>query len=193
MANKRKVPEINASSMADISFLLLIFFFVATTMDTDKGLARVLPPITDQPVENTDLVVKERNVFPVFINYRNEVAVKGKPIHLSQLKTMAKDFMDNPSNSEKLPEKINTEVEYFGVIPITKHAVISLQSDRGSLYQIYITVQNELQAAINELRNEAAHRRFNKSYADLDEEQQKAIRVIYPQRISEAEPRSIKK
>jgi len=192
MTDKKKVPEINSSSMADISFLLLIFFFVATTMDTDKGLARVLPPIVDQPVDD-QVVVKERNVFSVLVNYRNEIAVKGQPVHISQLKSMTKEFLDNPMNAEKLPEKVDTEVEYFGVIPITKHAVISLQNDRGSQYQLYLAVQNELQAAINELRNEAARRRFNKPYNDLDENQQKAIRVIYPQRISEAEPRNIKK
>jgi len=192
MTDKKKVPEINSSSMADISFLLLIFFFVATTMDTDKGLARILPPITDQPVDE-QVVVKERNVFPVFINYRNMVAVKGQPVHLSQLKAMTKEFMDNPMNLDKLPEKVDTEVDYFGVIPITKHAVISLQSDRGSQYQLYLAVQNELQAAISELRNEAARRKFKKSYDELEEDQQKAIRVIYPQRISEAEPRNVKK
>ena len=193
MTDKKKVPEINSSSMADISFLLLIFFFVATTMDTDKGLARILPPITDQPNLDEQQVVKERNVFSVLVNYRNEIAVKGKPVHISQLKSMTKEFLDNPMNAEKLPEKIETEVEYFGVIPITKHAVISLQSDRGSQYQLYIAVQNELQAAINELRNEMSRKRFNKPYNDLDENQQKAIRLIYPQRISEAEPRNIKK
>jgi biopolymer transport protein ExbD len=136
LSNKKKVPEINASSMADISFLLLIFFFVATTMDTDKGLTRILPPINDQQQVDENIVVKERNVLPVYINFRNEIGVKGKPVHLSQLKTMAKEFMENPMNSEKLPEKVDTEVEYFGIIPITKHAVISLQSDRGSLYQV---------------------------------------------------------
>ncbi|MCL2072798.1 MAG: biopolymer transporter ExbD [Marinilabiliaceae bacterium] len=191
MASKKRVPEIPSASLADIAFLMLIFFLIATTMDTDKGIARMLPPIIEDQ-QDDQIVVKARNVFPVFINFRNEVSVKG-PIHLSQLKELTKEFLTNPYNSEELPELVDTEVEYFGVIPITKHAVISLQTDRGTQYQTYLTVQNELQAAINELRNEAARKKFKKSYEDLDEDQQKAIRVIYPQRISEAEPRNIKK
>jgi len=191
--NKKKIPEINGGSLSDISFLMLTFFLLTTTMDTDRGLARMLPPISDEKVENPDMVVKERNVLPVLINYRNEVAVKGAPIHISQLKGIAKEFLENKENLEKLPEKIETHVDYFGVIPITKNAVISLQSDRGAQYQVYLSVQNELQAAYNELRNEVSRKQFKLPYDDLDEDQQKAVRVIYPQRISEAEPRSVKK
>ena len=192
MASKKKVPEIPSASLADIAFLMLIFFLIATTMDTDKGIARMLPPIIEDQVDE-QIVVKERNVLPVRINFRNDVSVKGRPIHLSQLKEITKEFFVNPYHSEDLPELIETEIDYFGIIPITKNAVISLQTDRGTQYQTYLTVQNELQAAINELRNEASRKQFKRPYDDLNEDQQKAVRVIFPQRISEAEPRNIKK
>jgi biopolymer transport protein ExbD len=191
MASKKKVPEIPSASLADIAFLMLIFFLVATQMDTDKGIARMLPPIFEDEIDVPP--VKERNVLPVLINFRNDISVKGRPIHISQLRAITKEFMANPLQLENLPELVDTEVDFLGVIPITKHAVISLISDRGTQYQTYLTVQNELQAAINELRNETARKHFRKSYEDLDDDQQKAIRVIYPQRISEAEPRNIKK
>ncbi|MDR2928746.1 MAG: biopolymer transporter ExbD [Cytophagaceae bacterium] len=188
---KNKVPEVNASSMADISFLLLIFFLVATTMDTDKGLARMLPPIVPETQDAPP--VNERDVFEVLVNARNELLVEKQPMHMSQLKDATKEFLANPLGLATLPAKREVEVPYFGIIPIAPNAVISLQSDRGTTYQTYLSVQNELQAAIDELRNEISKRQFNKNYSELDEEQQKAVRVIYPQKISEAEPRSIKK
>ena len=191
MASKKKVPEIPSASLADIAFLMLIFFLIATTMDTDRGIARMLPPMFDEEVDIPP--VRERNVLPVLINFRNDVSVRGTPIHISQLREITKEFMENPFELDNLPELVPTEIDYFGLVPITKHAVISLVSDRGTQYQTYLTVQNELQAAINELRNEAARKKFRKSYEDLDEDQQRAIRVIYPQRISEAEPRNIKR
>ncbi len=90
-----------------------------------------------------------------------------------------------------LPEREEIEVPFFGVYPVTTKAVISLQNDRGTQYQMYLSVQNELQAAYNELRDELARRQFNSSFSDLNDEQQSAIRVIYPQKISEAEPRNV--
>jgi len=189
--NKRKLPEIPTASLADISFLMLIFFLIATTMSTDKGLARMLPPIFDVDVELPP--VKERNVLSVMINFRNEVIIKSRHVHVSQIKDITKEFLANPYGLENLPELVPTEVDYFGYIPITKHAVISLQTDRGTQYQLYLTVQNELQAAISELRNEISKKQFGTKYDELSEDQQKAVRVIYPQRISEAEPRNVKK
>jgi len=189
--NKKKIPEINGGSLSDISFLMLTFFLLTTTMDTDRGLARMLPPIVEQ--DDFTIEVKERNVLPVLINYRNEIAVKGERIHISQLKDITVEFLENKYDLEKLPERFDTEIEFFGVIPITKNAVISLQSDRGAQYQVYLNVQNELQAAYNELRNQKAKERFKMPYDDLNDDQQKAIRTIFTQRISEAEPRSVKK
>ncbi len=188
---KRETPEVNAGSMADIAFLLLIFFLVTTTMDTDSGLARLLPP----PVpENQDPPppIKDRNVFTVLLNSNNQLLVKGKPMKMGELKEAAKEFILNPNKDEKLPEFKDTEVDFFGIIPVTK-GVISLQNDNGTQYQTYLTVQNELQRAYTELRNAKARSKWGKDYDDLDEDQQKAIREIYPQKISEAEPKNIGK
>lgn len=187
---KRDIPEINAGSMADIAFLLLIFFLMTTTMDTDTGLARTMPPpIPEEDVDTPP--IRERNVFEVLINANNQLLVEKQPMALKDLKDAAKVFIQNPANLATLPEREEIEVPFFGVYPVTTKAVISLQNDRGTQYQMYLAVQNELQAAYNELRDELARRQFNSSFSDLGEEQQSAIRVIYPQKISEAEPRNV--
>lgn len=187
---KRDIPEINAGSMADIAFLLLIFFLMTTTMDTDTGLARTMPPPLP-PQEDAPPPIRERNVFEVLINANNQLLVEKQPMALQNLKDAAKVFIENPANLATLPEREEIEVPFFGVYPVTTKAVISLQNDRGTQYQMYLAVQNELQAAYNELRDELARRKFNKSFNELDDEQQSAIRVIYPQKISEAEPRNV--
>ncbi|HKL71563.1 MAG TPA: biopolymer transporter ExbD [Marinilabiliaceae bacterium] len=187
---KRDIPEINAGSMADIAFLLLIFFLMTTTMDSDTGLARTMPPPI--PKEDVDTPpIRERNVFEVLINANNQLLVEKRPMALQNLKDAAKVFIQNPANLATLPEREEIEVPFFGVYPVTTKAVISLQNDRGTQYQMYLAVQNELQAAYNELRDELARRQFNSSFNDLNDEQQSAIRVIYPQKISEAEPRNV--
>lgn len=187
---KRDIPEINAGSMADIAFLLLIFFLMTTTMDSDTGLARTMPPpIPEEDVDTPP--IRERNVFEVLINANNQLLVEKQPMALKDLKDAAKVFIQNPANLATLPEREEIEVPFFGVYPVTTKAVISLQNDRGTQYQMYLAVQNELQAAYNELRDELARRQFNSSFSDLGEEQQSAIRVIYPQKISEAEPRNV--
>ncbi len=187
---KREIPEINAGSMADIAFLLLIFFLMTTTMDTDTGLARTMPPPLP-PQEEAPPPIRERNVFEVLINANNQLLVEKRPMALRELKDAAKIFIENPANLSSLPEKEDIEVPFFGIISVSTKAVISLQNDRGTQYQMYLAVQNELQAAYNELRDELSRRQFNTSFKDLDEDRQKAIRMIYPQKISEAEPRNV--
>lgn len=185
----RKVPEINSSSTADIAFIILIFFLVTTSMDTDRGLARQLPP----PPENKEIeniIVKERNVLIVLLNAQDQLMAGGEYVRVSDLRKIAKDFIANPYNDEKLPEKKAKDVPFFGNTMITENHVISLQNDRGTTYQAYINVQNELVAAYNELRNELAQEKWQKDYEALEEEQKKAIRTIYPQKISEAEPKN---
>ncbi|MFV0522047.1 MAG: biopolymer transporter ExbD [Mangrovibacterium sp.] len=185
----RKVPEIPSSSLADIAFMLLIFFLVATTMDVDKGLERRLPPMP--PEEQTDAPpIKERNVFVVLVNANNELLVEGEPMEVTQLRDAAKEFLTNPANSADLPEKTMKEVPYFGKVGITK-GVISLQNDRGTSYGTYLAVQNELVGAVNELRDELSNRQFGKNYADLGKEQQDAVKTIVPSKISEAEPKQV--
>ena len=187
---KRKVPDINSSSTADIAFLLLIFFLITTSMDTDRGLARLLPPPPEDEKndDNTDKI-KERNILQVYLNKDDALMCGNEYISIDQLRDKAKEFIANVNNSEHMPEKTQKNVEFFGTSMVTDKHVISLQNDRGSSYQAYISVQNELVAAYNELRDELAQEKWQLPYAELNDEQQKAVREIYPQRISEAEPK----
>ena len=187
---KRELQEINAGSTADIAFLLLIFFLVATTMDTDSGLARKLPPMPDKNQQKNDSKIKERNVFVVLINSHNQLLVEGQLMQVRDLREKTKEFIANPLNKSDLPEKKLTEVKYFGNYPVSK-GIVSLQNDRGTNYKTYLAVQNELVAAYNELREELAMQKFTKPFKELSKDQQKAIKKIYPQRISEAEPKNI--
>ena len=187
---KKKVPEINASSMADISFLLLIFFLVTTTMDTDSGITRRLPP----PVENPDMdvKVKERNILNVMINKYDKLMVNGKPCDIADLKDKTRDFITPKPNDEKAPEVEVKEIEMIGNFTTNK-GVVSLKNDRGTSYQMYIAVQNELAKAFNELREEVAMTYFKQHYADMtDKDKIDAVNKAVPVRISEAEPEEIK-
>ena len=186
---KRKVPDINSSSTADIAFLLLIFFLITTSMDTDRGLARRLPPPPEQNQKNDDIKLKERNVLQVFLNMNDQLMCGNDYITTDQLRAIAKEFIANPYNDETKPEKHAKDIPFFGNMMITEKHVISLRCDRGSSYKAYLAVQNELVAAYNELRDELAQEKWQKNYVDLNDDQQKAIRDIYPQKISEAEPK----
>ena len=187
---KRKVPDINSSSTADIAFLLLIFFLIATSMDTDRGLARRLPPPpeNDKEQKNEDKV-KQRNVLQIYLNMYDQLMVNGEIMNVQQLRAKTKEFVANKYNDESLPEKTSKEVDFFGPTMVTEKHVVSLQNDRSSSYQAYIDVQNELVAAYNELRDELSQEKWGKNYSELNEDQQKAVREIYPQKISEAEPK----
>ena len=186
----RKTPEIPSASLADIAFMLLIFFLVTTTMDVDSGLERRLPQWVDQEQLEDDQQIKERNVFVVLVNRNNDLLVEGEYADIEDLRERAKEFMANPYNDESLPEKEPVQVPFFGEVMVTK-GVISLRNDLDTKYGTYIAVQNELVGAINELREELSQQQFGKSYNDLNKDQQDAIRDIYPSRISEAEPKKV--
>jgi biopolymer transport protein ExbD len=186
----KKMPEVPAASLADIAFMLLIFFLVTTTMDVDSGLERRLPQWVEEK-QDEEVDVKERNVFVVLVNRNNDLLVENEWTNISELREKAKEFMANPADDESLPEKEPKEVPFFGEVMVTK-GVISLSNDLDTKYGTYIAVQNELVAAINELRDELAKSKFQKAYNDLEREQQDAIREIYPSRISEAEPKQRK-
>lgn len=189
---KRKVPDINSSSTADIAFLLLIFFLITTSMDTDKGLTRRLPPPPEKDVKiDNEIEVKQRNVLQVLLNKNDQLMCDGELIQVSELRKKAKEFIENKNDDPDMPEKVAKDIPVLGgTVLVTGNHVISLQNDRGTSYSEYIKVQNELVAAYNELRNELANRQFGKDYAELTEEQQEGIRDYYPQRISEAEPKN---
>ena len=191
MGKKRKTPGINGSSSADIAFMLLIFFLITTSMDTDKGLARRLPPpVPKDQKKNEEMDIKKRNILVVLINSNNQILCNNEFIDIKQLREKVRNFIENPYNDEHMPEKTEVDVPFFGKQMVTKNHVISLQNDRGTEYQAYIDVQNELAAAYNELREEVSRKKFGKAFADLDEDQQKAVQMIYPQKISEAEPKN---
>ena len=187
---KRKCPEINASSMADIAFLLLIFFLVTTTMSVDKGLSRRLPAPLPENMEKQSVEVNKRNTFIVLLNSNNQLLVQGEFLNVKDLREKAKVFIKNEFNDPNMPVKKPMDVEFFGTVEVTKDHIISLQNDRMTQYQAYIEVQNELVAAYNELRDELSRAKFGMAYESLDEERQKAIQKIYPQKISEAEPKN---
>lgn len=187
--NKRKIPEINAGSMADIAFLLLIFFLVATTMNTDTGIQRVLPPWVENPTDDAP-PIKERNLMAVKVNQYDQIQMQGKLVSLQQVKDLAKEFILNVGNSEDLPEKKMTEIDLIGQYPVSE-GVISLQNDRGTSYDMYIKVQNELTRAFNEIRDNVARQYFGAPVSELDEAKREAIQKAVPNKISEAEPKNI--
>ena len=193
---KRAAPEVNAGSMADIAFLLLIFFLVTTTIETDTGINRKLPPIEDS---NDDVIIKQKNIFTVLLNGKDQLLIEDELMELKDIRKAAVEFLDNggdgscdycrgkkdPTSSDN-PDK----------------AIISLKNERETSYKMYISVQNELVAAYNELRNRRAQDQFGKSFiemqADYDnvnwvgnktklKEKIDQIKLEYPQKLSEVQ------
>lgn len=187
----KKVPEIPNASMADIAFMILIFFLITTTMDVDSGLERRLPPPADPNQEQSNVQINERNIFVVLVNAQDQLLVEGEWIAVKDLRAKAIEFLDNPKNIATLPEKEVKDIPFFGPTEVVKNGVISLRNDFGTTYGAYLQVQNELVAAVNELRNAKAMQKWGKKFDELTEAQQDAIKMIYPQKISEAEPKKV--
>ncbi len=203
----RETPEVNGGSLADIAFLLLIFFLVTTTMDTDSGITRLLPPEPEKD-QKVEVKVNKRNVLVVLLNRSDLLMVGGEVMDRLELKTKTLEFFTNPANSETLPEMEQQEVQFppgsSSLLPpdgiwrgrVSK-GVISLQNDRSTTYGKYLQVQNELVAAVNELRNDFCNLYFDKDYDELktanpiEEEIRDGIRKIYKMNISESEPKNI--
>ena len=169
---RRMDNEVNAGSMADIAFLLLIFFLVTTTILIDKGIMVKLPPWEKDPIRQP---LPEHNVLSVKLNKAGALLVEGEYAEIEILKEITKHFILNPNNDPALSTS-------------PKMAVVSLQNDRGTSYEKYIEVYNELRAAYNELWEDKAKTTFGKSYADINNRQQKQVREEIPLVISEAEP-----
>ncbi|MCF7559314.1 biopolymer transporter ExbD [Sabulilitoribacter multivorans] len=193
---KRAAPEVNAGSMADIAFLLLIFFLVTTTIETDSGINRKLPPMEES---EEDVIIKQKNIFTVLLNGRDQLLVEDELMELKNLRKAAVEFLDNggdgtcdyckgkkdPSSSDN-PDK----------------AIISLKNERETTYKTYIAVQNELVAAYNQLRENRAQALYGKSFAEMEanykdvnwpgnkeklKEQIEQIKIEYPQKLSEVQ------
>ncbi len=186
----RMSPEINAGSMADIAFLLLIFFLVTTTMDVDTGINRMLPPPID-PNAPEPPPVRERNVFVVLVDAQDRLLVEGEPGRIDRLREQAKHFLLNPDNDPSLPVKETVDIDHIGPFEVSR-GVISLQNDRGTSYEMYIAVQNELAAAVREIRDDVSREFFGVRFTELrDEELVNSVRRAVPMAISEAEPKDI--
>ena len=169
--------------MADIAFLLLIFFLVTTTMDVDKGLLVKLPPWTEESSEEQD--IKEKNIFVVLVNAQDQLLIESEYATLEDVRRLAKEFIDNNGDGScedcrGLRDQASSDNP--------KKAVISLQNDRGTSYNMFVKVRNELLGAYTDLRNELATRKYGRDYESLSESDKEAVNEVYPQFISEAEP-----
>ena len=186
----RKTPGLNTGAMSDISFLLLAFFLMVSNINTDMGIARKLPPPLPEDAEAPD--VRERNIFVVLVNKDDRLLYNNEYGRIEDLKDRAKEFLGNPNNLPNLPEKVATDIPLLGTVDVSK-GVISLRNDRGTSYDMYLQVQNELTAAIKEMRDDlsTARSRFGKKFADLTEQQREAVEQAIPVAISEAEPTKI--
>lgn len=196
---KRSAPEVNAGSMADIAFLLLIFFLVTTTIASDSGISRMLPPI--KPPDEKPDVIKEKNIFQVIVNKNDNLLVENNVMELKDLKEAAIKFIDNGGGSgEDACDYCGGEKDPTSSDNPSK-AVVSLQNDRETSYKMYISVQNELVAAYTELRNKMANKLYGKTFTEMEansndanysgdlvklKEQVDKIKKMYPQIISEA-------
>jgi biopolymer transport protein ExbD len=183
----KKTPGMNTGSMADISFLLLTFFLLTSSINTDQGIQRRLPP----PLRGDEKPpkVNERNVLKILVNMYDQLLVNGDPMpQVSELKTRTKDFISNLTNNPNMSLSKLTYIEELGMEAPVSEGVVSLQSDKGTSYKMYIAVQNQLAVAFNELRNEYARQNFGKNFSDLTETQQKGVQKVIPISISEAEP-----
>lgn len=198
MPRRKGAPEVNAGSMADIAFLLLIFFLVTTTIETDAGLDRMLPPM--DPPEDIDVVIKQKNIFTVNINKNGQLLVEDNLMDLKNLRAAAVAFLENGGDGscnyckgrKDLASSDNPE-----------KAIISLKNDRETKYATYITVQNELVGAYNDLRNREAQRLYGDDFTKMEAEylnpetpsgiredlkdKVKRIQEMFPQKLSEAE------
>ncbi|WP_299121992.1 biopolymer transporter ExbD [uncultured Winogradskyella sp.] len=199
---KRSAPEVNAGSMADIAFLLLIFFLVTTTIEKDKGLLRSLPPIDDSEVEPP--IIKQKNLFTVLINRHNQLLVEDEEMQLKDLRQAAIEFLDNGGSTNAAGESC-TYCKGKRDESSSDHpdkAIISMKHDRETTYEKYMDVQNELVAAYNTLREREAQRLFNRSFKSMLEEKEKnqfkkdeklneqieTVKKLFPLKLSEAEP-----
>ena len=173
--------------MADISFLLLTFFLLTSSINTEQGIPRRLPPPKDENAKDIKADINKRNVLNVLVNFNDALWVNGEELNISQLKEKAKEFLENPANQANLPEKEIKEIDNIGEFAVSK-GVISLTNDQSTSYEMYVQVQNELEKAVNELRDKVAVSYFGKKYDALDTALRKSVQKAIPMNISEAPP-----
>lgn len=187
---RRAAPEINAGSMADIAFLLLIFFLVTTTMDTDMGITRILPPPVKNKNENVD--VKDRNVLKILINSHDQMLVNGKPGDVATLPQRIEEFMALHPNNPKFPEVKEEYIPQLGKKVMMTKGIVSLKNDRGTSYEMYIKVQDAIAKAFADMKNQESMKYFGVPFKDLqDQKKIDLINKLVPIRVSEAEPENV--
>lgn len=171
---KRDDVEIEGSSMADIAFLLLVFFLVVTTIDVDTGIGLVLPPIPDD-VEPPP--IRERNMLRILVNAQGMILLDDEPVSTNEVKDRVVAFVDNPTNDPTLSESPDD-------------AIVSIKTDRQTPYRVYIDMLDEVMGAYEDLRNQASMERFGAPFSSLEEGSAEIAQIqeLYPKRISIAEP-----
>lgn len=204
---RRKSPEVNAGSMADIAFLLLIFFLVTTTIETDSGINRKLPPMEDQI---DPPIIRQKNIFTVVVNKNNQLLVEEELTEIKDLRNLAIEFLDNGGGSGEEACNYCQGNRDPRSSDNPDKAIISLKNDRETEYKVYIAVQNELVAAYNVLRNREFARLYPNetlTYVEADlrytdprtsadeksslKEKLNVVQALYPQKLSEAEPSKV--
>ncbi len=181
---KREMPGLNTTSTADISFMLLIFFLVTSSMDSDWGLPRQLPPPENQ-TEQEDLIVKQRNALCLRLNANNQLTCNDEPMVVEDLAERVETFVANNANDPALPEMSEREVHLMGRCRVSDRHVIIVEVDSAASYDAYFQMQNAVVKGYNSLRNGLAQRQFGRPLSECDAEQRDAIAMVYPQRISE--------
>jgi biopolymer transport protein ExbD len=184
---KRKIPQFNATSSADIAFILLLFFLITGSLDPKSGVYRRLSPAASEAKLKAKTDIENRNWVTFTIDENNQTRINDTLVALPEIRDIAKTFIANPNNLDFLPEKTPTDIYGLGIVPVSGKAVINLEFSRKATYQTYIAVLGELTAAYDDLRNELAFEKFNQTFDDLTEEQKTALREVYPQQISEKE------
>lgn len=181
---KKEMPGLDTTSTADISFMLLIFFLVTSSMDTDWGLSRQLPPPENQAQEE-ELVIKQRNALCLRLNAENQLTCNDEPLAVDDLSQRVEEFVANSANDPTLPEKSEREVHLMGRCQVSDRHVIIVEVSPKATYDAYFQMQNAVVAGYNHLRDELAKEKFHHPYAKCNAEERDAIAMVYPQRISE--------
>ena len=180
--SRRTISGVNAGSMADIAFLLLIFFLVTTTFEEDEGITGVIPKPCPEGVDCSS-EIPEKNIFTIRLNRNNELMANNEEITIDKLREDVKAFIDN--NGDQSCDYCNG-MKNTKLSDSPKKAVISIQTDREASYDRYIGIQNELVGAYYELRKDLSKTKFGKAVEDLTDEELKILQDSYPFRITEA-------
>ena len=184
---KRKIPQINSSSSADIAFLLLIFFLVTSSLDARTGIYRKLKASSPEEVLKERKDIEQRNLLTFTLDSLNQIVYEEEIITLFEARDLSKTFIANLNDVDFLPQKELIEIPEIGEYPVTTQHVVFVKIDRNAKYEAYIQLINELTTAYNQLRNDASNKIFNTAFYNLSPERQDAIRMIYPLHISETE------